>query len=390
MNLLDEEATIGDVWYKAEISQDVFADKRASEGLWRRLHTVKPTRTIPGDFTTLVRDREGVTRAAAKELGIAERFIVRIFRQIVSFSISTKKRKLACLAEELGVDDDIEIVEPVKRPSTPRVPEKHEPPAKKPEGATNKEMIVLDGNEVTPLSPVRESPTRKPEGTHNQEIVNPKESVVMPEKPLSPIHETLEKNTEEHRGNTETEPETEQHTPMEHGKHHSKTIKERARDLLITGVMPLLPPARAEWEGIDPIELVRKDTVTIYWPPKEWNRMKEDEKLTSWMFTAMALEYDRGVALVKESGPLLDRYAFLALPGTTVPKTDKNPDAMVRLGNYNVLKEICLGNTTDDEALAWLDVFEAAFSGADKTIQKYLMKMSHVPLRLTTDNQETQ
>ena len=118
--------------------------------------------------------------------------------------------------------------------------------------------------------------------------------------------------------------------------------------------------------------------------------MKEDEKLTSWMFTAMALEYDRGVALVKESGPLLDRYAFLALPGTTVPKTDKNPDAMVRLGNYNVLKEICLGNTTDDEALAWLDVFEAAFSGADKTIQKYLMKMSHVPLRLTTDNQETQ
>ena len=70
---MDEKATIGDVWYKVNISPDVFTDKKASDKLVRRLHSIKQDRTVPSDFSTLVKTgREGQTRTACRELRIPE------------------------------------------------------------------------------------------------------------------------------------------------------------------------------------------------------------------------------------------------------------------------------------------------------------------------------
>lgn len=110
--LIDEGATIGDVWYQAHFSQEVLSDRKASEGLLRKMETLKTGRTIPGYFNKLVGDVHGITTAVAKELGIPNRFIEKIYRQTVSFSVVVRKRKLQCLADELGVVDDVEIREP--------------------------------------------------------------------------------------------------------------------------------------------------------------------------------------------------------------------------------------------------------------------------------------
>lgn len=87
----------------------------------------------------------------------------------------------------------------------------------------------------------------------------------------------------------------------------------------------------------------------------------------------------------------MDRYAFLALPGTAVTKTDRNPAAKIRLANYNLLKDISLGLIQEEEALKWMTMFEAARVGADKSAEStgILDRISHVPLRLRIDQESS-
>ena len=80
--------------------------------------------------------------------------------------------------------------------------------------------------------------------------------------------------------------------------------------------------------GIDQVNLSEKTSIT--WP----------SQLTAWTSTAMALDFERRVTLITDLGELLDRYLFLALPGTAMKITKKNPAAKVRQGNYNMLRDI--------------------------------------------------
>lgn len=110
--------------------------------------------------------------------------------------------------------------------------------------------------------------------------------------------------------------------------------------------------------------------------------MSDEEKLTTWTYTAIALEMERGLGLVKDNGELLDRYAFLAFPGTLVSRIDRNPTANVRLNNYNILRDICLGEITSDEAHKWVKVFRGSKQGADVPALHVLDKICHISLRL--------
>ena len=57
-----------------------------------------------------------------------------------------------------------------------------------------------------------------------------------------------------------------------------------------------------------------------------------------------------------------------------------------RTANYNILREICLGRLSGDEAKGWLAMFEAAGSGIpDGKLQKQL---ELIPLRLDTEKAE--
>ena len=155
--------------------------------------------------------------------------------------------------------------------------------------------------------------------------------------------------------------------------------------------MPLLPPARREWTGVEPVKLATRGTTAITWSPKNWSAFSDDQKLTAWTFTSMSLEFGRGVALITDHGELLDRYAFLALPGTVVTEPDRNLAAKIRLANYNILKDINLRLLQEEEALKWITMFEATRTGADKSAEwtGILDKISHVPLRLRLDQESS-
>ena len=57
-----------------------------------------------------------------------------------------------------------------------------------------------------------------------------------------------------------------------------------------------------------------------------------------------------------------------------------------RTANYNILREICLGRLSGEEAKGWLAMFEAAGSGIpDGKLQKQL---ELIPLRLDTEKAE--
>ena len=102
----------------------------------------------------------------------------------------------------------------------------------------------------------------------------------------------------------------------------------------------------------------------------------------------MVLDFERVVTLITDLGELFDRYSFLALPGTAMKTIKKNSAANVRLGNYNMLRDICLGQIREMESLKWLQVFEAACAGADQTIKNVLDRLSHIPMRLQVDSEE--
>ncbi len=165
-----------------------------------------------------------------------------------------------------------------------------------------------------------------------------------------------------------------------------RTIRERADLLLQTGVMPMLPPGHRNWTGIQPIALCDAPT-TVTWPPEGWETFTAEEKLTAWEFAAMALEYQRGVAVVCDIAELLDKYAFLCLPGTAVEKSTPREDKQLRFKNFVFVKNIYLGKVRDTEARKWLDVYEAARTGCDRSAEEFgIQKLDHVPLRLTADD----
>ena len=466
---IDEGATIGDVWYKAELCSDVMGDTRASEGLLRRLR-VNTRRTIPCNFTSLARDCHGITRAAARELGISERFIERVFRQIVSFSVTTTTKKrshIQCLADELGVEDDVEIIEPEKteqkkkksrkdkspqknlKSKTPPTKEKsnkeEKPKEKTPRSniETRKETITSPETPTKAPAPIPETsdsmqatifqqaleklitPIKTPPPQKQHPIEDPiKETVVLPiAPPKTPEMNTIDldqivRSHQSHRQKRRLPSEIvvsdeDQPTPctsdvstttsesacqivpsiassMESAaqddeiaeERDQKTLQERARDLLATGVMPLLPPARREWVGVEPIELHQPDRLAS----TQFEQYSADEKLTAWSYTAMALEFNRGVPLVYNETDLLDRYAFLGLPGTRVPTTDKTNSTRLRLENYNILRDIVQGKLKEKDACQWIEVFEAAQLGADESTLHIVKKIRHVPLRLSVDD----
>lgn len=444
--MLDEEATIGDVWYKADINSGVMVDKRAAESLLRRLQTVNCSRTIPCNFVSLAGDRQGIMRAAAKALGIPEKYITRIYRQIVSFSAVSRKRRLQCLADELGIDDDVEIIEPEpnasetnnkkqkkeKTSSSKSLHKQQKPKAAEKEKASSTKSTSPGKPKETStekLSPLESPPAKdledkeegdkptEPKVTITQKAVGKvtKEVTICLTPLITPCKNGQSLDNKEspdldESSDTEENQETSQEVPeetpeLQQEKEQStcqevprlitakndqplettKTMQERASALLETGIMPLLPPARREWSDVIPIDLVSTGPTRITWPPVDWSQMNEEEKLTAWTYTAMVLEHRRGTEIISDVGSLLDRYSFLALPGTKLLLTDKDTKSNLRLLNYNVLRDIATGKMKDNEARPWIAIFESAANGADKSIDCILEKVKHVPFRLKPD-----
>ena len=101
----------------------------------------------------------------------------------------------------------------------------------------------------------------------------------------------------------------------------------------------------------------------------------------------MALVREEGMSECRNERDILDEYAMLALPGTPVERsTERSWTSTTRTTNYNILREICLGRLSGEEAKGWLAMFESAGSGIpDGKLQKQL---ELIPLRLNTEKTE--
>ena len=98
--------------------------------------------------------------------------------------------------------------------------------------------------------------------------------------------------------------------------------------------MPLCPPARRNW---DREVTLNRGAVTLTWPPRGWTQMTPDQKLLNWEFAAMQFEVHGQSGSVITRGELLDKYNFLALPGTKFPPYE-SPLRKARYYNYETLR----------------------------------------------------
>ena len=344
----------GEIWFKADLSEKVFDDKKAAESLIRRMKSNHSTTTIPKHFTTEVKDISGLTKSISKELGISDIHIKKITRQTVTFE-TTKKRNMQELAEELEISDEIELMETYIQET---------------------DQITENGTSENTTTGSR-SNTQQPDEASSSSVI---QNIL--------TNTENDKDTDTNSVDTRQEKSTDSTYPtiQDDNTTTGSTTKERAERLLRTGVMPMIPPARREWRTITTsIEIGTPRS--IVWPPENWEEMSADDRLTAWQFVAMSLEYNLGVKSVTNKSDLLDKYAMLALPGTSLDMiSHTNGISQARLLNFNILKGIYMGNMKEAEANVWLATLEAATTVSSKDTEGLLEVIKDVPLRLTLEN----
>lgn len=145
---------------------------------------------------------------------------------------------------------------------------------------------------------------------------------------------------------TVMEPDCPTYTPTPKLQPGPLDLSMRAENLLRFGCMPLLPPARRNWEEDEVIVLPARLPVPL-WPPKKWSSYTADAKLLLWETTATALALQDGIDI--DRGEILDTYNFLALPGTANPQFN-TPLRLARYRNFEVLKSLRVGSCSQIKA----------------------------------------
>lgn len=151
----------------------------------------------------------------------------------------------------------------------------------------------------------------------------------------------------------------------------------RAFKLISKGAMPLLPPARRNWDTTK-VTLIEGD-LSIDWPPSDWKQMSPDQRLFQVEIVAHKILQARKYDMTCMSRSLLlDTFNFLILPGSKCPAA-KDPNGLARLGLYEIIRSIYLGQFKD---LSTLQMLEKAATLRDTTNDAFLNKCCTVPLRL--------
>ena len=157
---------------------------------------------------------------------------------------------------------------------------------------------------------------------------------------------------------------------------------ERALNLLKRGCFPLFQAARREWSE-DQLKL-QAGSVQLLWPPTGWKDLSGDLKLLQWEVAAYKLaEATRSVSTMPRS-ELLDRFNFLALPGTSchhVPRVHKET-VKGRFQIYERLRKLATGDTERQEDSKWLQILECGAMMRDTSEDLILDQIDSIPLRL--------
>jgi len=396
-----EESTT-EVWFKVELVHWVMDDPKAKENLLRRMNRATGDREPPEKFGTELKlgESQFTLKTIIRVLGISERHVRRLYRGKVSFEKSRKMQQETrsedygdepeyeimdeiedvedCEDEEESVSRRIVIMEDMEEL---REKEHQEQEAEERQRQEAKEHQEQEANEREQVKERREKEAKEhqeQEAEERREQVKERREKEAMEHQEQEAEERREQEANEHRGKEAKEREQE-------AKEQQETDIYRAEKLLKRGGMPLFPPGRRQW-GERQV-LISSNPTKMYWPPRNWQEYTPTERLTSWRFIAMALAREEGTSECRNERDILDEYAMLALPGTPVERsTERSWTSTTRTANYNILREICLGRLSGEEAKGWLAMFESAGSGIpDGKLQKQL---ELIPLRLDTEKAE--
>ena len=190
------------------------------------------------------------------------------------------------------------------------------------------------------------------------------------ESPIRPIHRTPTASS----SNT---------TTIANSTMNGDITTKQAKDILTMGCMPAVPSARREWAETT-VKFSIGDT-QIEWPPKNWKEMNSDKKLHAWEFVSTQLEFLlTGSFPTMERIDLLDKYNFLALPGTKEQKLRDKDNFLrkARYYNYECIREAATSQDTRFTAIVTM-LFQT-MDHRDKSLDKLLEQCNrrNIGLRL--------
>ncbi|XP_063435910.1 uncharacterized protein LOC134716828 [Mytilus trossulus] len=344
-------------WYRIEIDPVIRMVEKFNAALERKANTIRPT-----DISTMSHSGSPVygeefyhkQQMCADTLNISPALITRIERRPDIFSsVSKTKPILAPTNSPLAPTNQ----SPSATSSIPKPPSstsKHPSSAPKPPSSTPKPSSSVP----KPPSSVTKSPlpASKPSTSTSKPPSSLITSLPVVQPPSSSTDLTI---TEE--------------TP----------IQKKAREILTLGSMPAIPPARRNWKTKS--IKIPTGTTFLQWPPREWETLTPDSKLLAWEFAASQLEYHSSGKFPKlDRVDLLDKYNFLALPGTKEQKI-KGKENLVRkcrYYNYEILRTTINKDNPDFKIIVnqLYTTRDLRDTSTDKIID--LCNQSKIPLRL--------
>jgi hypothetical protein len=163
------------------------------------------------------------------------------------------------------------------------------------------------------------------------------------------------------------------------------TIQQRARKILKFGSMPLVPPARRNW---DRDEVLNLEGTTISWPPHEWKKMSSDQRKLTWEFAATTIEMKTVSFNAINRTDLLDEYNCLALHDTSEDgkHSDNKIRSKVRYYNYEFLRIVANKKTTSREDKEVVEMLEKAASVHNKSVDFLVHHINRYSVSLRLDD----
>lgn len=161
--------------------------------------------------------------------------------------------------------------------------------------------------------------------------------------------------------------------------------KMRAMKLLAKGVMPLCPPAKREWDGIQTITIL-DGPVPLQWPPANWKTFSPEQKLHAWEMAAMYVTSREALDFSLDRNYLLSCFNFLSLSGSSMPILPKEQtnEVNMRLCNYRAICDIALFGTKSIQQEKFLDMLEGCAQQRDASLDWIIeiIERHNVNLRL--------
>lgn len=181
---------------------------------------------------------------------------------------------------------------------------------------------------------------------------------------------------------TKDKPKETTNEPAAHINTENMAYREKAVDLLKTGAMPMVPPGRREWKEGAAFH-IHLHGCDFTWPPQDWEKMSSDRRLMAWEHTAFQIEYLRQGSLspTLSRSFLLDKYNFLALPGSGKVKRENSEkgSAKSRFYLYQVLKEVANSKEPSEAEKSQID--SLLMIRKDDELNRQLRSLE-IPLRL--------